>query len=96
MEFVELLSGLIALASGPLVTVVMSGLRKVATVDGLDRQVKQAIVLILAFAVVKLNAVMGLTMPIDAAGWIADILNTFITAGLSFGAYNVFKPKTVK
>ena len=94
MDFAELISGLIVIGAGGLTTVVMGLFRKASTwVDGLPKRAKQAIVLGIAFGVVQLNGLLGLTMPVDALGWTADLVNTLIAAGLSFGAYNVFKPK---
>jgi len=90
MEFAELLSGLIVVASGFVTTLAVTVLRKASTwVDGLPKAAKQAIVLVIAFGVTKLNGLLGLALPVDALAWQADMINTAITAGLAFGAYNI-------
>lgn len=92
MEFTELLTGLIAIAAGALTSVGMGLLRKASTlVDTLPAAAKQGIVLALAFVVVQANGFLGLDMPVDALGFGADVVNTLITALLSFGVYNVAK-----
>ncbi len=92
MEFAELLTGLIAIAAGTLTSVGMGLLRKASTlVDTLPAAAKQGIVLVIAFAVVQANGLLGLNMPVDALGFSADVVNTLITALLSFGVYNVAK-----
>ena len=90
MEFAELLSGLIVIASGVVTTLAVTVLRKASTfVDGLPKEAKQAIVLVIAFGVTWFNGLFGLSLPVDALGWQADVVNTLITAGLAFGAYNI-------
>ena len=90
MEFAELLSGLIVVASGVVTTLAVTILRKASTwVDGLPKEAKQAIVLVIAFGVTKLNGLFGLALPVDALAWQADVVNTLITAGLAFGVYNI-------
>lgn len=92
MELTGLLSGLIAIAAGVLTSVGMSALRKASTfVDTLPALAKQGIVLAVAFAVVQVNGLLGLDLPVDALGFSADALNALITALLSFGVYSVAK-----
>ena len=94
MEFADLLSGLVAIGSGVLITYAITGLRKASTwVDNLPKKAKQAIVLVIAFGVTQLNGWLGLALPVDALTWSADAVNTLITALLSFGAYNVLPKK---
>lgn len=92
MEVAELLSGVIALGAGALTSVALELAKRVAPiVDKIPVRGKQALVMVIAFGVVKVNALLGLALPVDALGWSADIVNTAITAGLAFGAYNVVK-----
>lgn len=90
----QLIGGLVTIVAGGLTSLVTELLQKWSTfVDGLPDRVKQIIVLALAFGVTKLNTLLGLALPVDVTGWSADIINTLITAGLSFGIYNIFKTK---
>ena len=94
MDFAELLSGIIAVVSGAVTSVVMGALQKASTaVAGLPDRLKQAIVLVIAFAVTQLNGWLGLALPVDALTWSADAVNTLVTALLAFGAYNLFGGK---
>ena len=88
----ELIGSLVALGSGGAVTAIMALLKKASIkVETLNPRVKQAIVLVSSYGVVKLNGLLGLTLPVDVLGWGADSVNTLLTAGISFGSYNVFK-----
>ena len=88
----ELLSALLVLGCGGLITGAMALLKKGSTkVEELPKRAKQAIVLVVAYGVVKLNGLLGLTLPVDALNWSADVVNTLITAGMSYGSYNIFK-----
>jgi hypothetical protein len=92
MEFAELLTGLIAIGSGGLVALAMTGLKKASTwVENLPKRAKQALVLVIAFAVGQLEAWLGIPLPLDALHWSADVINNVIVALLSFGTYNVAK-----
>lgn len=92
MEFTELLTGLIAIAAGTLTSVGMGLLRKASTlVDTLPAAAKQGLVLVIAFGVVQVNGLLGLDLPVDALGFGADVVNTLITALLSFGVFSVSK-----
>lgn len=91
----QLIGGTVTIVAGALTSVVTELLQKYSKfIDGLNGRVKQTLVLALAFGVTKVNALLGLTLPVDVTGWSADVINTLITAGVSFGAYNLFKTKT--
>ena len=92
MELAELYGSLIALISGSLVSLAMTGLKKTSVaVDKLPVRVKQAIILVVAFGVVKLNGLLGITLPVDALGWSADAVNTLLTSVIAFGSYDLLK-----
>jgi hypothetical protein len=96
MDFAELISSLILIASGFLTTYVMAGLRKVsAWIDSLSPSAKRAIVAVLAFVVTQVNGLLGLALPIELLTWTGDVVNTLLIALLSFGFYNIIPKKKV-
>jgi hypothetical protein len=97
MEFADLIAGLVAIASGGLATFAMTGLSKASLwVESLPKRAKQAIVLVIAFAVTYLEAWLNIPLPVDALHWSGDVLNSVITALLTFGAYNVLPKAETK
>lgn len=94
MDWQTLLIGLIPVFAGAVTSFVMTGLRKVSTwVNAQSSWIKQLIVLLIAFGVTQLSGLLGLQLPADALMWGSDVVNTVITALLSFGVYNIVPSK---
>lgn len=95
----QLILPLIALIIGPFTSTILTGLRYVfAPIDQLNPTAKQALLIILSYAVLKLTEVLGLGSPLpgDPSTWTGDTINAILTALLSLGYYNVKKSVTAK
>lgn len=94
MDWQLLITSLIPVIAGALTSLAMTGLRKVsAWVDAQAAWIKQLIVVLIAFGVTQLGALLGLELPTNALLWDGTIVETVITALLAFGVYNIFPKK---
>lgn len=80
----ELIATVLALVT----SLLMTGLRRVATsVEGLPPVVRTMIVVVLAAAVSWLGGVLGLDLPANPLTWDGTTINTVMTALLAMGLH---------